>query len=102
MNAIQLELNDQGRGSFLIKDGEERLAEMVISIHKGNLTVFHTEVSDKLRGKGIAAQLLSTMVQHARDHKLKVIALCPYVHTEFERHTDQYADIWNRDWHHAK
>ena len=102
MHTIQLQLNDQGRGSFFIREGDEQLAEMVISIHKGNLTVFHTEVSDKLRGQGIAGQLLKNMVQHAREHQLKVIALCPYVHAEFERHPDQYADIWNKDWHHTK
>jgi uncharacterized protein len=43
--------------------------------------------------------LLSTMVDYAREHKLKVIALCPYVHAQFERHPDKYSDIWNKNWH---
>jgi len=72
---------------------------MAIGISGNNLTVYHTEVSDELKGQGIASKLLSTMVDYARDHQLKVIALCPYVNAQFKRHADQYKDIWNQDWH---
>jgi predicted GNAT family acetyltransferase len=99
MNDIKLKLNDNGRGAFVIEEGDERLAEMEISISQGNLTVFHTEVSDKLQGKGIASQLLSEMVKYARDHQLKVIALCPFVSAQFKRHPEQYNDVWNQNWH---
>jgi predicted GNAT family acetyltransferase len=37
------------------------------------------------------------MVEHARKNKLKVIPLCTYVHVQFKRHPDEYADVWNRD-----
>lgn len=99
MNAIELKLENNGRGAFVIEDAGERIAEMAISISGSNLTVFHTEVSDKLKGQGIAGQLLSTMVAYAREHKLKVIALCPYVSAQFTRHPEQYLDIWNQHWH---
>lgn len=99
MNDIQLKLDSNGRGAFVIEDKEERLAEMAIAISGGNMTVFHTEVSEKLRGQGVAAKLLAQMVDHARKNQLKVIALCPYVHAQFTRHEDQYKDIWNRSWH---
>lgn len=96
MSDIQFEINSHGRGSFFVKDGDERLAEMVISIVGSNLTVYHTEVSEKLRGQGIAAKLLSTMVDYVREHNLKVIALCPYVHAQFKAHLEKYTDIWTR------
>lgn len=99
MNTIELKLENNGRGAFVIEEAAERIAEMAISIVGSNLTVFHTEVSDKLKGQGVAAQLLSTMVAYARDHKLKVIALCPYVNAQFKRHPEQYQDIWNQHWH---
>ncbi|MEO7990589.1 MAG: GNAT family N-acetyltransferase [Chryseolinea sp.] len=99
MHDIQLTLNDSGRGAFVIEEGGEKLAEMVIAIAGDNLTVFHTQVDDKLRGQGIASELLSTMVQYARTHNKKVIALCPYVSAQFKRHPEQYADIWNQTWH---
>ena len=98
MNGIELKwVNDQ-KGAFVIEEGSERIAEMAIGVSGNNLTVYHTEVSDKLKGQGVAAKLLSTMVSYAREHKLKVIALCPYVNAQFTRHPDLYSDIWNKEW----
>lgn len=99
MNLIELKWENDWRGAFVIDEGGERLAEMAIGLSDKNLTVYHTEVSDKLKGQGVASQLLSTMVGYAREHNLKVIALCPYVRAQFERHPDTYSDIWNKDWH---
>lgn len=99
MHAIQLKLNDSGRGAFVIEEGDIKLAEMVIAVSGDNVTVFHTQVDDKLKGQGVASQLLSTLVAYARAHNKKVIALCPYVSAQFKRHPEQYADIWNQTWH---
>lgn len=99
MNEIELKLEQNGKGAFVIEEAGERIAEMVIGISGSNMTVFHTEVSDKLKGQGVASRLLETMAAYAREHKLKVIALCPYVSAQFKRHPDQYADIWNQHWH---
>jgi uncharacterized protein len=99
MNAIELKLNAQKKGSFVIDDNDTRLAEMAIGIIGENLVVYHTEVADKLKGQGVAPKLLTEMVDYARTNKLKVVPLCPYVHAQFKRHPDQYADVWNRNWH---
>ena len=99
MEEIKLKLNDQGRGAFVIEEGDERVAEMELGIAGNNLTVYHTEVSEKLKGKGVAVQLLSKMVGYAREHQLKVIPLCSYVQAQFKRHPEQYQDIWNQNWH---
>jgi predicted GNAT family acetyltransferase len=99
MNAIKLQLNPQGRGAFYIEDQGERIAFMEISIVNGQLTVFHTEVAEKLKGQGIATKLVEHMVKYARENNLKVVPLCPYVLAQFKRHPDTYADIWKKDWH---
>jgi uncharacterized protein len=99
MSNIELKLKDSGQGAFVIDEGDVRLAEMEMAINNGNLTIYHTEVADELKGKGVANQLLSTMAAYARENKLKVIPLCPYVLAQFKRHEDQYADIWNKSWH---
>lgn len=99
MNAIEFKLEPNGKGAFVIEEAGERVAEMAIGILGENLTVYHTEVSEKLKGQGVATKLLATMVQYAREHKLKVIALCPYVNAQFKRHPEQYADVWNQNWH---
>ena len=95
MEDVKLELDEKKHGHFHIVDGEEQLAEMVVSISNGLLTVYHTEVLPKAEGKGLAKQLLAAMVDHARKNGLKVIPLCPYVHAQFKRHPDDYADVWN-------
>ncbi len=96
MEDVKLELNEKGHGHFYILDGEEQVAEMVISIAGDMLTVYHTEVLPKAEGKGLAKQLLAAMVDHARKKGLKVIPLCPYVHAQFKRHPDDYADVWHK------
>jgi predicted GNAT family acetyltransferase len=101
MEDIKLTLNDAGQGAFSIEKDGDRLAEMVIAVQNSNLTVFHTEVSDELKGKGVASALLSHMVEYAKENKLKVIPLCPFVLAQFKRHPDQYQDVWNQDWHHS-
>ena len=98
MNTIQLKLNDQQRGAFVIEEGDERLAEMVIAVIGPRLVVYHTEVAEKLRGEGIASKLLEQMVNYARTHSLKVVPLCPYVLAQFKRHAELYNDIWDKDW----
>jgi predicted GNAT family acetyltransferase len=97
MEDIKLELNEKGHGAFLVMDGEERLGEMVVSVSGKKLTVYHTEVATKAEGRGLAKKMLTGMVDYARKNDLKVIPLCPYVHAQFKRHPDDFADIWSRD-----
>jgi predicted GNAT family acetyltransferase len=99
MNDVQLMLRDNGTGAFHVDEDGERVAEMVISIVGSNLTVFHTEVADKLQGQGVSGKLLAAMVGYAREKHLKVIPLCPYVSAQFKRHPDLYHDVWNETWH---
>jgi predicted GNAT family acetyltransferase len=96
MEEIKLELNDRGRGSFYITEGDDRIAFMEIGIGDGRLTAYHTEVSPKAEGKGLAKKLLSHMAAYAREHHLKVIPLCPFVNAQFKRHPEEYADIWEK------
>lgn len=97
MDEVQLILNSKGHGAFLIEEEKERIAEMVIAVDDKNVTVYHTEVSPKAEGKGLAKKLLESMVSYAREKKLSVIPLCPFVHAQFKRHPELYTDIWNRE-----
>ena len=94
MQDVQLTLNEKGHGSFYITEGTERLGEMIVSVSGQTLTVYHTEVSPKAEGKGLAKTLLNAMVGYARTNDLKVIPLCPYVHAQFKRRPADYTDIW--------
>jgi len=93
---VQLSINKNQEGAFFIMDGEERVGEMVFSVKPGYLTVYHTEVVQKPETKGFAGKLLDTMVNYARENALKVIPLCPYVHLQFKRYPEKYADLWDQ------
>jgi predicted GNAT family acetyltransferase len=96
MTDIKLKLNENGRGGFFAFDGGEEIGEMEVSVNGTSMIVYHTEVVPKQEGKGVAKQMLATMVDYARKNGLKVTPLCPYVHAQFKRHPDEYADIWNK------
>ena len=96
MEKVSLRLEDN-RGEFYIAKGDKELGEMAIGIKGTNLTVYHTGVVPEAEGKGLAKLLLTTMVDYARKNGLKVIPLCSYVHAQFKRHPEEYADIWNQE-----
>jgi len=96
MDDVQFVINDKGHGAFLIMEEQEKIGEMVIGISGNVLTVYHTEISPKAEGRGLAKKLLEEMVAYAREKKFSVIPLCPFVHAQFKRHPEQYADIWNK------
>ena len=93
---VKLKLDEKGHGRFYIMEGETQVAEMVISVSNDLLTVYHTEVLPRVEGKGLGKQLLAAMVDHARRNEMKVIPLCPYVHAQFKRHPELYADVWQK------
>lgn len=93
MEQIQLTM-DGDEGTFRVSENGEQLGEMVISINDAKLTVYHTEVSDKAEGKGLAKKLFQSMVDHARQHQLKIVPLCSFVRAQLKRHAADYADVW--------
>ncbi|WP_276135171.1 GNAT family N-acetyltransferase [Polluticoccus soli] len=100
MNDIELELDPTtGNGAFKIEENGERLAEMVFRITANKMVIFHTEVSQKLSGQGVGKRLVTEMLAYVRSHDLKVVPLCPFVHGLFQRHPEEYADVWDRGWH---
>ena len=96
MTEVKLQLNDKGHGHFYIMEGAAQMGEMVVAVADGILTAYHTEVIPEAEGKGLAKQLLEAMTDYARKHHLQVVPLCNYVHSQFKRHAEQYADLWQK------
>ena len=73
-------------GAFVIERDGKRLAEMTYHVSRNGPTVIdHTEVSDELRGQGIARKLLDALVAWARASKIKIEPRCPYAKAQFEK-----------------
>lgn len=98
MNDIELNLDEELHGSFVIEEGDQQLAEMQFAISGDNLVVYHTEVGEAYNGRGFATKLFIQMVGYARKNKYKVIALCTYVNTQFKAEPAEYEDVWNKEW----
>ena len=67
------------KGMFFVGQDGNILAELVYSMSSPQkMIIEHTEVSDELKGKSVGLQLVSTAVDYARDHHIKVVPLCPF------------------------
>lgn len=49
------------------------------------LIIDHTEVDEALRGMGIGESLLDELVSYARKNELRVIPLCPFAKSVFDK-----------------
>jgi predicted GNAT family acetyltransferase len=54
----------------------------------GWITLWHTEVPEALRGRGLAGALAKTAFEYARDHNLKVDVVCPVAANFLSKHPE--------------
>ena len=74
------------KGSAFISDGQEIKAEMTYSKAGSRLIIIdHTAVNSELRGQNIGRQLLDKIVGYARANELKILPLCPFAKSVFEK-----------------
>jgi len=77
------------KGAFFIVENNQRLAEITFSKAGDKLIIIdHTDVSDQLRGKGAGKQLVAAAVAYAREKKLKILPLCPFAKSVFNKVTE--------------
>ena len=76
----------ENKGMFYVESDGNILAEMTYTLPSADkMIIDHTEVSDELRGQNVGYQLVSTAVEYARTHNLKVIPLCPFANSVFKK-----------------
>ena len=54
----------------------------------GWMTIWHTEVAEAQRGKGIGLELVTTAFQYARENGLRVDVICPLAKHLVEKHPE--------------
>ena len=81
------------KGMFYVNSDEKILAEMVYTMPSPDkMIIEHTEVSEELRGQNVGLQLVTTAVEFARAHNIKIIPLCPFANSVFKR-KPELADV---------
>ena len=78
--------DNEHKGEFFVEQEGERLAEMTYSwAGTDKFIIDHTDVSDTLRGQGVGRYLLDAAVQFARDRQVKIIPLCSFAKSVFQK-----------------
>ena len=81
------------RGAFVFEIDGKRLAEMAYSIAGDQMIIIeHTDVDASLRGTGAGKKLLAALVDWARAEHKKVIPICPFAKSVFEK-TPEFQDV---------
>lgn len=83
----KIEREDNGKkGRFVIYKENEFAGELTFTwAGEEKFIIDHTEVEEKFRENGFAKQLVMEAVAHARKNNLKIIPLCPYAKSRFDK-----------------
>lgn len=84
-------INNAERQQFQVAAGNE-LASLEYRLYDGKLFLMHTEVPEKLGGRGIGTALAEYAFKYARANHLPVKVYCPFVQTYLKRHPE-HADL---------
>ena len=83
----------KGKNKFYIEKEDQMVAEITfVSTGEERLIIDHTFVSEQLRGEGIAEKLVERVVTLAREENKKIIPLCPFAKSQFDK-KNQYHDV---------
>ena len=85
---------DGSKGAFYVEEGGNTLAEMTYSMTGTELMIIdHTEVSDELKGKNVGYQMVNAAVEYARANQVKILPLCPFAKSVFDKKGAEFADV---------
>jgi uncharacterized protein len=81
------------KGAFYIGEKSQPLAEMTYSkAGTDTIIIDHTEVTEALKGKGAGKQLVAAGVEYARKNNIKIIPLCTFAKSVFDK-VKEFQDV---------
>jgi predicted GNAT family acetyltransferase len=87
------QINDIKRGHFeAVEDGKEAGKMTYTWAGDSKFIIDHTEVNEEFNGKGVGKKLLMATVDYARNNNLKIIPLCPFAKSVFDK-TEEIRDV---------
>ena len=84
---MQIERQQHGvKGMFYVGDPQNPQAAMVYRTDAKNNIII------ELRGQNAGYQLVNTAVEYAREHNIKILPLCPFAKSVFDK-KPEFADV---------
>lgn len=80
-------INNEQRQQFQLPV-ENEIAFLEYRLHEGAIVLMHTEVPEKLGGRGLGTALAAAAFAYAKNHQLKVKVYCPFVKKYLDRHPE--------------
>jgi predicted GNAT family acetyltransferase len=81
--------NEEKRGVFkAVEDGKEAGEMTYTWAGPTKFIIDHTDVNPEFKGKNVGKQLVMKAVEYARANKLKIMPLCPFAKSVFDRNED--------------
>lgn len=80
------QFNRESKGFFKASEDDKEAGRMTYS-WAGNdkFIIDHTEVNPDFKGKNVGLQLVMAAVDFARENNLKIIPLCPFAKSVFDK-----------------
>ena len=92
MSEVKLK-NDDKNGAFYIDvDGKQEALMTFVFAGNDKIIIDHTEVNEGNNGKGFGKMMVTKAVEYARDKNLKIIPLCPFAKSVFDK-TPEFSDV---------
>ena len=80
------QVNNEKNGYFEAIENNIQAGKMsYVWAGETKIIIDHTEVNPEFSGKGIGKQLLMAVVQNARENKIKILPLCPFAKSVFDK-----------------
>lgn len=81
-----LHFNRESKGFFKAMEGYDEAGIMTYSwAGTDKFIIDHTEVNPNFKGQGVGNKLVMEAVNYARANQLKIIPLCPFAKSMFDR-----------------
>jgi hypothetical protein len=89
---VENEYNDK-KGEFYILENNKKIALLeYVFAGPNKFIIEHTEVAVNQEGKGLGKMLVKAAVEFAKDNNYKIVPLCPYAKSVFDK-TPEYAAV---------
>ena len=82
----------ESKGRLVARDNQQEMGEMTYSVaNEGQLLIVdHTGVNPEYAGTGVGKSLFEELVRMVREEDRKVMPLCPFARSMFEKNRDKW------------